>query len=104
MATSPPTEAIARLTQCLQAIMADLADLLDADQFNNIEARVLAAGVPYPPLGTDPRRAPEPAAGQPPKLYRLIPKFDPFMYQEFPTALWDLILIPQSPETKDGGA
>ena len=44
-----------RLNRCLQAVMADLADLLDADQFNNIEARVLAAGVPYPPLRTDPR-------------------------------------------------
>ena len=49
-----PEPAAERLTLCLQAIMADLADLLDADQFNNIEARVMAAGVPYPPLGTDP--------------------------------------------------
>ncbi len=51
----PHEPAAERLTLCLQAVMADLADLLDADQFNNIEARVLAAGVPYPPLGTDPR-------------------------------------------------
>ena len=51
-----------RLTRCLQAVMADLVDLLDADQFNNIEARVLSAGVPYPPLGTDPRLSTTPAA------------------------------------------
>ncbi len=57
MSNHPTTEAVDRLTLCLQAIMADLADLLDADQFNNIEARVMATGVPYPPLGTDPRAA-----------------------------------------------
>lgn len=43
------------LTLCLQAVMAELADLLDSDKFNRIEAMVLRAGVPYPPLGTDPR-------------------------------------------------
>jgi len=49
-----------RLTQCLQALMRDLAYLLDADQFNNIEARVMGAGVPYPPIGTIPRYPGEP--------------------------------------------
>ena len=44
-----------RLTSCLQLIMADLTALLDADHFNNIESRVLDAGVSYPPIGTDPR-------------------------------------------------
>jgi hypothetical protein len=32
----------------VQRMMARLADLLEADHFNNIEAMVLDAGVPYP--------------------------------------------------------
>jgi hypothetical protein len=41
---------IKRLEGALQKVMARLADLLDADHFNNIEAIVLNAGVPCPPL------------------------------------------------------
>jgi hypothetical protein len=37
-----------RQNVALQKVMARLADLLDSDQFNNIEAIVLEAGVPYP--------------------------------------------------------
>lgn len=40
---------VARLHTACQTVMARLADLLDSDQFNNIEAIMLAAGVPYPP-------------------------------------------------------
>jgi hypothetical protein len=39
-----------RLRAALQQVMARLADLLESDQFNNIEALVLNAGVDYPEL------------------------------------------------------
>lgn len=55
MPPAPLTSNEQRLTLCLQALMAELADLLDSDQFNRIESMVLRAGVPYPPLGIDPR-------------------------------------------------
>lgn len=35
-------------TKLVQAMMARLVDLLDDDHFNNMEAMVLDAGVPYP--------------------------------------------------------
>jgi hypothetical protein len=35
--------------RALTKVMARLADLLDIDHFNNIEAIVLEAGVPFPP-------------------------------------------------------
>jgi predicted nuclease with TOPRIM domain len=39
-----------RLRAVYEEIMARLADLLESDQFNNIEALVLNAGVDYPEL------------------------------------------------------
>ena len=41
---------VERLRAALQQVMARLADLLESDQFNNIEALVLNAGVDYPEL------------------------------------------------------
>ncbi len=49
-------ERVGELEKCLQAVMARLADLLDADHFNNIEAMVLGSGVPYPDLRSDRER------------------------------------------------
>lgn len=43
---------VAKLHGVIQTVMSRLADLLDSDQFNNIEAIVLEAGVPYPPEKT----------------------------------------------------
>lgn len=40
---------VERLRTVFQGVMSRLADLLDSDQFNNIEAIVLEAGVPFPP-------------------------------------------------------
>ena len=40
---------VAKLEKCIQVIMARLADLLDADDFNNIEAIAEEDEVPYPP-------------------------------------------------------
>jgi hypothetical protein len=41
------------LRKMLQKIMGRLADVLDSDQFNNIEAMALEAGVPYPDAAKD---------------------------------------------------
>lgn len=45
-------------TRCVQRLMAELGDLLDADQFNRLESIVQSYGVPYPALGDDPRKDP----------------------------------------------
>jgi len=47
-------------------MMYRLADMLDSDDFNNIEAIVQSAGVPFPPLGYDGRPA-DPRSDMPPK-------------------------------------
>lgn len=41
---------VGELERLVQQVMARLADLLDADDFNNIEAMVREANVPFPPL------------------------------------------------------
>jgi hypothetical protein len=43
-----PDETTDRLVKGFQTVMGRLADLLDADQFNNIEALAREAGLPYP--------------------------------------------------------
>jgi hypothetical protein len=53
------TTEVTKLHETFQEVMALLADMLDADNFNNIEQRVLDAGVPYPPpvkAGADPAK------------------------------------------------
>lgn len=45
---------LAKAHDGVQKVMARLADLLGDDQFNNIEAMVLAAGIPYPPVQPQP--------------------------------------------------
>jgi hypothetical protein len=64
---------VAKLHSAFQNVMSHLSDWLDDDKFNNIEAMVIAAGVPFPPLQRAEKTADEtPAAREePPDIVRL---------------------------------